>query len=1438
MRHIFFILLFIINPFFSFSQNDCGGGDDEGEYGIPEGADSTGMPQGEEFEIPIVVSMDPNDIIGEVGYDSLQWVAQTSILNYMIRFENDPDFATAPAQKVIIRLPIHENLIGGTIQIKDYGFGAFNYTVNAGTQHIATLTDTYDSLNVHVLVVAGIDPINNELFWEFSSIDPSTGLPPTDALTGFLPVNDSTHIGEGYVTFTITPKNTTVTGDSILAKASIVFDINAPIETNTWVNVIDAFPPSSTLNALPDETDSNQVTLTWSGQDDNGGVGIDFYDLYVSKDGGNFVLYQSDISTSYYTFVGDSGAVYAFYTLATDYVGNQELPKFEGEDSIRLGIRDSLMVIYPNENSQLCLNDTIQIEWITTDTFLINIAISADSGQTFIPIASNISSISSPYNWAIPSTSSSGNDYMIQLSDTAIGGFQTNSSAFSIGQSDTTYLYTTSCNPSDTGTTTQTYPNQLGCDSLVIINTTFALADTTYLTATTCDVNQVGQIDILLVGLDGCDSLVIIDVVLSNQAMLTNTDSIVPVNDTIQLLATGGISYQWFPSVGLSNDTIANPIAVIDSTITYTVSITTLDSCIFTDSVTYAVNVAPVNDDCADAIELTIPYNGTLCEFTNLDATPSNVLSIPSTPSWLPQGNQVQKDVWFTFVTPNTPIDVSIVINGCFPQPFHPKMALYKGNCSFMVLNQGIGQPAASTYSPTNTASIIQYGLDPSTRYFLRVDNGIDPTPISGGDFTLTISDCITNWGFDVATTCDPSLVNTAYVDTLQNIGGCDSLIYTTYIDGTSPITYLSASTCDVNQVGIDTVSSVNQYGCDSIIITTTTLLQSDTTYLTATSCNPVDTGTFIQNLININNCDSLVVITTTLLPTDTTYITLTTCNPSQIGINSVTITNQYGCDSTIITNISLLPSDTTILFMTSCNPLDTGVTTQVLPNVYNCDSIVITTTTLLQSDTTYLTATSCDLSQIGVNVNTLINQSGCDSLVITTTLLLPSDTTYLTVSTCDVSQVGIMTDTFSNQFGCDSLVITNTTLFSTINTTVSNDTTVCENQQVQLLATGGTSYNWFPAIGLNNPNVANPVLSATTTTTYFVTITDINGCITTDSVVIIVNPAPIITGQTTFTDCEGSVFQMNISGGLNYLWTPNAFLNNPNIPNPIITPPIDSIYYYSVQVTDSLGCQKIGQVTINITPNPTINISNDTLICYETNTQISASGGLNYSWSPANSLNDSTLASPIASPEVTTTYSVVVTDANGCSSFGTTTVEVADTMPQPSLSLNGNLISAFPLGVGYTWFYSDTFFTTPNGFMIVPSGIGLPSIFGDSTGYYQVWVEDSLGCVYESETFFFNIPPSNNEHQLTDNELHPFSNVQISPNPAYNFVRIKFGDDLKSDVKVYLYNNLGQLAKETIIYSNRQEEIIDISNLPVGNYHIFLVDGNVNISYQLIKAK
>lgn len=280
--------------------------------------------------LPVLRSCDPNDMIGPSGFGEEEWVSQDALLPYTIRFENDPERATAPAQVVTVNHPLDPTVDPRRFRLGTFGFGPFTFDPPENVSYYQTRLNVADSLGVNVDVTAGIDVISNNAFWIFKSVDPQTGDQPTnDPLAGFLPVNDNTKIGEGFATYTIRAAEEASTGDVIDAQAGIVFDINAPIDTPPIFNTVDATPPVSSVGVQPSRSDSALFYITWSGDDE--GSGIRDYQLYVSRKGDPFEPYQTATADTSVLFQGELGNSYRFFTIATDNVGNAEPMKSRGE---------------------------------------------------------------------------------------------------------------------------------------------------------------------------------------------------------------------------------------------------------------------------------------------------------------------------------------------------------------------------------------------------------------------------------------------------------------------------------------------------------------------------------------------------------------------------------------------------------------------------------------------------------------------------------------------------------------------------------------------------------------------------------------------------------------------------------------------------------------------------------------------------------------------------------------------------------------------------------------------------------------------------------------------------------------------------------------------------------------------------------------------------
>ncbi|MEZ6131916.1 MAG: cadherin domain-containing protein [Planctomycetaceae bacterium] len=305
---------------------------------------------GDEDEADVLTPRDPNEKKPTLGHGPESFVSLTEPVPYRVDFENygpgsvesdgtpapESRWATAPAQNVTISDFLSADFDWRTFQLTSVGFGDTRISIPAGARHFQTTRSlTYNGNDFDVLIELGIHSATGEVYASFQSIDPDTQLPP-DVLTGFLPPEDGTGRGQGFFTYSVRPIAGLPTGHEIRNVALISFDNQFAIATdqidpldaslgtdpNKQARItIDAVAPTSQLDALP-EVSPVTFDVIWSGTDDTGGSGIDSYDVYVSDNGGPYLLWQSGTIATSSNFTGLGGREYRFQVVARDNVGN------------------------------------------------------------------------------------------------------------------------------------------------------------------------------------------------------------------------------------------------------------------------------------------------------------------------------------------------------------------------------------------------------------------------------------------------------------------------------------------------------------------------------------------------------------------------------------------------------------------------------------------------------------------------------------------------------------------------------------------------------------------------------------------------------------------------------------------------------------------------------------------------------------------------------------------------------------------------------------------------------------------------------------------------------------------------------------------------------------------------------------------------------------
>jgi hypothetical protein len=276
-------------------------------------------------------SIDPNDKTGAAGDGAVAHYVTGRPLPYQIAFENVAT-ASLPAARVVVTDVLDARAVDlATLTLGDISFGSHSVAVPAGLTSFATTTAVDATLSVRIQ--GSLNRTTGVLKWTFDTLDPATGLPPSDPTLGFLPPDTDGVKGQGKVSFTVSPIAGIANDTAISNQASIVFDNNPVILTPTWINTIDTTAPTSRIQSLTGRPGTTSFDVTWASPVD-GGSAVRRYSIYVSDNGGSFVLWQKSTTATSAVYAGSSGHTYSFYAAAVDGAGNIEATKAAAEATI------------------------------------------------------------------------------------------------------------------------------------------------------------------------------------------------------------------------------------------------------------------------------------------------------------------------------------------------------------------------------------------------------------------------------------------------------------------------------------------------------------------------------------------------------------------------------------------------------------------------------------------------------------------------------------------------------------------------------------------------------------------------------------------------------------------------------------------------------------------------------------------------------------------------------------------------------------------------------------------------------------------------------------------------------------------------------------------------------------------------------------------------
>lgn len=333
-----------------------------------------------------------------------------------------------------------------------------------------------------------------------------------------------------------------------------------------------------------------------------------------------------------------------------------------------------------------------------------------------------------------------------------------------------------------------------------------------------------------------------------------------------------------------------------------------------------------------------------------------------------------------------------------------------------------------------------------------------------------------------------------------------------------------------------------------------------------------------------------------------------------------------------------------------------------------------------------------CPNTNVAINASTLLGspsytytwiQSGAETFTNTST---PGNTDQITVTSTGPNTFTVYSQ---DRYSCPASA--SITLSVTPSPTITaNSSTICLAQQsATLTANGAVNYTWTPAASLSSAN-GNPVTATpAVSTTYTITGSDANGCVSTKTTAVTVVNTPTLVASANATICPAASTTLSVSGANTYTWSPAGSLSASS--GSLVTANPSATTVYSITGTNSNGCTGTTTVTVTVASNPTITATANATICPGATASFTAGGGTSYTWTPSASLSSANGAVVTATPAANTTYTVTGANANGCTNTNTVSVSIA---PNPTLTASAST-SICPAGsstltvggaTNYTW--------------------------------------------------------------------------------------------------------------------------------------------------------
>lgn len=266
-----------------------------------------------------------------------------------------------------------------------------------------------------------------------------------------------------------------------------------------------------------------------------------------------------------------------------------------------------------------------------------------------------------------------------------------------------------------------------------------------------------------------------------------------------------------------------------------------------------------------------------------------------------------------------------------------------------------------------------------------------------------------------------------------------------------------------------------------------------------------------------------------------------------------------------------------------------------------------------------------------------------------------PPAVLYQTAGTYNINLV------VTNSLGCSDTVQTQIEAYPIPQVQAGADITSCVGTGKILQATGADSYVWTPSQGLSCINCSSPLANPAQETDYIVKGTTIHGCSASDTIKVKVAYPIHLTVSPGDSICRGNAIALSASGASSYQWWPADGLSS-TTGNEVAARPLATINYQVIG-SDDVGCFKdtahipvrvFNIPTVNAGPDATINVGQSIDLIPQISSDVTSA-----TWSPTGGQFRSDWPSITVRPRETTTYTIDVANAGGCTARSSRTVYV-----------------------------------------------------------------------------------------------------------------------------------------------------------------------------------